>query len=138
MADRIGAYRALGGASEAPDDPNANLRGKDALDRAGERVGQVDGLLIDEEERRVRFLRVASDPLLTGVVRHALVPVEAIVRVEADRVHLDPLRERIASAPPFEADHLYPPKYYAGLLDFYGYGPAVIPGVTVPVEPAGP
>jgi hypothetical protein len=113
------------------------VRSKDAPDRAGERVGQVDGLLIGEEERRVRFLRVASDPLLTGVVHHALVPVEAIDRVEADRVHLDPLRERIFSAPPFEPDRLYPPEYYAGLLNYYGYGPAVIPGVTTPVEPTG-
>ena len=137
VADRIGAYRELGGAGEAPEDPNANLRGKDALDRAGERVGQVDGLLVDQESGRIGFLRVVSDPLLIAVPYHVLVPVEAIVRVEADRVHLDPLRERIFSAPLFDAAQPYPPEYYAGLLNFYGHGPAAIPGVTTPVDSSG-
>ena len=128
------SFRELGGASDAPDDPNADLRGREALDRAGEGLGDVDGLLIDGE-RRVRFLRLKSDPLLTVAERHFLVPVEAINRVEADRVHLAPLRERIFSAPPHESGRHYPAEYYAGLLDYYGYGPAAIPGVTTPVEP---
>ncbi len=127
------SFRELGGADEASDDPNANLRGREALDRAGERVGEVDSLLIDGE-RRVRFLRLATDPLLTITERHTLVPVEAIDRVEADRVHLDPLRERIFSAPPYETGQIYPAEYYAGLLNYYGHGPAVIPGITIPVE----
>ncbi len=127
------SFRELGGADNAPDDPNANLRGREALDRAGERVGEVTGLLIDGE-RRVRFLHLATDSLLTVAERHTLVPVEAIDRIEVDRVHLAPLWERIFSAPPYESGRIYPAEYYAGLLDYFGCGPAAMPGVTTPVE----
>ena len=132
--DRPGALHELGGASEAPGDANGNLRGREVLDRSGELVGAVDGLLVDAEERRVRFLRVVTGEPLPNAGRHFLVPVEAVARVEADRVHLDVLRERVVSAPPYDPHRVYPPEYYAGLVGYYGHGPSTVPGVTTPAE----
>ena len=134
--DRPGALHELGGASEAPGDANGNLRGREVLDRSGELVGAVDGLLVDAGERRVRFLRVVTGEPLPNVGRHFLVPIEAVARVEADRVHLDILRERIVSAPPYDRGRVDPPEYYAQLADYYGTGPTAVPGVTTPAEPS--
>ena len=37
-----------------------DIRGLDVLDISGEELGEVDDLLIDNAERKVRFLEVAS------------------------------------------------------------------------------
>lgn len=40
------------------------MRGRQVVDRNGDEVGKVEGLIIDEQERRVRFLEVGSGGFL--------------------------------------------------------------------------
>ena len=46
------------------DGPEADIRGRTVIDSDGAEVGTVDDLLIDEEEDRVRFLRIGSGGIL--------------------------------------------------------------------------
>lgn len=45
-------------------DAAADIRGRRVTDSAGQEIGKVDDLMVDERERRVRFLEVSSGGLL--------------------------------------------------------------------------
>lgn len=101
-------------------DPQADIRGRRVVDREGEELGKVDALLIDEQERKVRFLEVASGGLL-GIGRSkVLLPVEAVTRVGKDEVRTSQSRERVRSAPRYDPD-LVEQSYLSELYGHYGY-----------------
>jgi sporulation protein YlmC with PRC-barrel domain len=116
-------------------DPAADVRGRKAFDSNGEDVGTVEDLLIDDEENKVRFLRIGSGGFL-GIGRdHFLVPVEAIESVEQDRVTISRDRGRLSDVPAYDPELTYDPIYYADLYGWWGYGPYWAPGYVYPPYP---
>jgi hypothetical protein len=112
----------LGEGAEAGESTR-DLRGYRVFDRAGVEVGVVEGLLVDARERRTRLLRIVPyDPLEVETAR-VLVPVEAIDRLETDRLFLDALRERILSVPPDDPAAPMTPDRWAGLYAFFDVEP---------------
>ena len=90
------------------------------LDANGHRVGEVDDLVVDQDERRARLLVVASGGVLgLGAHRH-LVPVEAVARVSDHvRLHHDE-----GSVPPDEdSDAVLARGDYASIYERYGCTP---------------
>jgi sporulation protein YlmC with PRC-barrel domain len=82
----IGLVR-LGESSFVPANPENDLRGKDVYDPLGQRIGGVEDLYFDRQEREVRFL----------------VPVEAVVEVAEDQVTIEPGRtEKVEGSAPFD------------------------------------
>jgi sporulation protein YlmC with PRC-barrel domain len=73
-----------------PANPEAYLRGKDVFDPHGQRMGRVEDLYIDRQEREVRFLEVGTGGFLGIGERRFLVPVEAVTRVSEDQVTVEP------------------------------------------------
>lgn len=61
--------------------PEDDLCGKGVLDPQGQRLGKVEDLYIDGQEREVRFLEVGSGGVLGIGEKHFLVPVEAVTEV---------------------------------------------------------
>ncbi len=55
----IGLVR-LGDSGFVPANPEAYLRGKVVFDPHGQRMGRVEDLYIDRQEREVRFLEVGT------------------------------------------------------------------------------
>ena len=96
---RQAALTTLSDADMTVSDASADVRCRTVPDKAGEEVGEVEALLIDDQESKVRFLQVASGGFLGVGERHVLTPVEAVTRVDADHVHADQTRERVAGAP---------------------------------------
>ncbi|TCC52171.1 PRC-barrel domain containing protein [Kribbella pittospori] len=104
-------------------DPADDVRGRKVVDRNGDQVGKVDGLIIDEAERRVRFLEVGSGGFL-GLGEHKqLVPVEAITRVDEDAVHIAPERTQVAGGPAYDPDLEPERRYYDDVYTYYDYPP---------------
>jgi sporulation protein YlmC with PRC-barrel domain len=99
-----------------------DIRGRDVLDISGEELGEVDDLLIDDGERKVRFLEVASGGFLGLGAKKFLIPVDAIVRVTADAVYINQSRERVAAAPAYDPT-LTNERYLNELYGHYGYPP---------------
>ncbi len=66
-------------------DPAADVRGRRAVDNGGQEMGKVDDLLIDDQEKKVRFLRVGSGGFLGKGKEHVLVPVEAVTSVDGEK-----------------------------------------------------
>ena len=66
--------------------PGDYLRGKDVYDPHGQRMGSVEDLYIDRQEREVRFKEVGTGGFLGVGERRFLVPVRAVTKVSGDRV----------------------------------------------------
>ena len=106
---RIGLIR-LGESGFVPQNLEDDLRGKDVYDQEGQRVGSVDDLYIDRQEREVRFLEVGAGGILGIGQKRFLVPVEAVVKVSEGWVAIEPGRkERVEGPAPFDT-RVAPPR----------------------------
>jgi sporulation protein YlmC with PRC-barrel domain len=98
----IGLVR-LGDSDFLPANPENEVRGKVVYDAQGQRIGGVEDLYIDPQERRVRFLEVGAGGFLGIGEKRILVPVEAVTRVAEDRVTIEPGRtEKVDGPAPFD------------------------------------
>ena len=118
-------------------DPKEDIRGRKVLDKNGETIGEVDALFVDEQENKVRFLRVASGGFLGIGREHSLIPVDAITRIDDKHVHLDQTRDKVAGAPAYDPDLTAErhDDYWGGVYGYYGYGPYWGPGYMYPRYP---
>jgi sporulation protein YlmC with PRC-barrel domain len=112
-----------------------DIRGRKVKDKAGNEIGTVDDLLIDDEERKVRFLRVEHGGFLGLGETKSFIPVDAITRITADEVFIDHSREHVAGAPRYDPDLVKDLRYYGSLYDHYGYSPFWGLGYTYPGIP---
>ena len=108
-------------------DPEEDLRGAEVVDRDGGDLGTVDGLLVDETERRVRFLQVGSGGLLGLGRKTRLIPTNAITVVEWDGIRVNTTVADVARSPVYDPDLEPTPDYghyyeYYGLPTFWGAG----------------
>jgi sporulation protein YlmC with PRC-barrel domain len=109
----IGLIR-LGDSDFVPANPEDDLRGKAVYDPEGQRIGSVDDLYIDRQEREVRFLDVGAGGFLGMGEKRFLVPVEAVTEVAEDRVAIEPGRtEKVEGPAPFDTKVAPPPTDYA-------------------------
>ncbi|HEU4682186.1 MAG TPA: PRC-barrel domain-containing protein [Gemmatimonadales bacterium] len=102
-------------------DPNADIRGKNVRDLAGEEIGKVHDLLIDEEERKVRFIEVASGGVLGIGDTKFLLPVEAATAVLADEIRINQDRTQVVGSPRYDPNLIEQPDLNE-LYRYYGYG----------------
>lgn len=124
--------------SESPQtvaDPAADIRGRKIYDSNGEEIGKVDDLLIDDDERRVRFLRVGAGGVLGIGKDHFLVPVDVVTSIDPDGVRVSRERAGLSDAPAYDPELAEDPAYYAGLYSWWGYGPYWTPGYVYPPYP---
>jgi hypothetical protein len=127
MADineRILPLDELDGFEVAEGDPD--VRGWHVCDAQGERIGEVDELLVDSEELKVRYLDVDLDDSSAAEDRHILIPIGyARLHERDDLILIDNLdRERLASLPPYAQEPLTR-EYETNLLQ--RFAPAAIP-----------
>ena len=115
-------------------DPNQDIRGRRVIDTNGEDIGDVDDLLVDEQERRVRFIRVATGGFLGIGATKFLIPIDAITRVADNRVQVDRTRDRVAAAPEYDPD-LVDEDDLNRLYGYYGFTPYWNPGYVYPAYP---
>lgn len=115
-----------------------DIRGRKVKDKAGNEVGRVDDLLIDDEEHKVRFLRVEHGGILGFGETKSFIPVDAITRITADEVFIDHSREHVASAPRYDPELVQDRRYYGSIYDHYGYAPFWGMGYAYPSFPLYP
>ena len=118
-------------------EPAEDVRGLAVVDRNGEEIGNVDDLLLDDRENRVRFLQVGHGGFLGIGEEHFLVPVDAVTRIDADHVHVDRTRSDLTDVPGYNPDLAEAPDYYPGVYGWWGYSPYWAPGYAYPAYPGG-
>lgn len=112
-----------------------DIRGRSMFAKDGEELGTIDDLLVEPDDRRVRFLVVASGGFLGLGESKSFIPVDAISRVTDDEVHIDQSRERVAGAPVYDPEIVDAPEnhaYYSSVYGHYGFAPYWLPGYTYP------
>jgi sporulation protein YlmC with PRC-barrel domain len=114
-----------------------DIRGRQAVDMAGEELGEVHDLLIDDREQKVRFLEVSSGGFLGLGATKFLIPVDAITRITPDAVHINQSRERVAGAPRYDPT-LIDERYVGNVYSHYGYSPYWGPDYRYPSYPRYP
>jgi sporulation protein YlmC with PRC-barrel domain len=114
-----------------------DIRGRDVIDTAGEELGEVNDLFIDDREHKVRFLEVSTGGFLGLGATKFLLPVEAITRITEDTVYVNQSRERVAGAPRYDPT-LIDERYVSDLYGHYGYPPYWGPGYRYPPFPYYP
>ena len=114
--------REIGETVERPDE---DVRGRKVLDHAGTRVGTVDGLMVDDAQNKVRFLRVEAGGFLGIGATHLMIPVDAITGVTADAVTIDRAGEQLRGAPGYDPTLINEPDehYWGNVYGYYGYAP---------------
>ena len=114
-----------------------DIRGRDVFDTAGEEIGEVDDLFVDEQEQKVRFLQVASGGFLGLGATKFLIPVDAITRITEDAVYITQTRERLAGVPRYDPS-IVDERYLSDVYGYYGYSPYWGPDYRYPSYPYYP
>lgn len=98
-----------------------DVRGRKVLDSQGEEIGEVDDLLIDDVEMKVRMLRVEHGGILSIGTDHFLVPVDAVTSVTDGAVHIDRQRSRLTDVSGYDPAVTYEETYYADVYEWWNY-----------------
>jgi sporulation protein YlmC with PRC-barrel domain len=103
-------------------DYRQDIRGRRVLDNEGKRVGHVSSLFIDESERKIRMLDVSGGGFLGIGDQHFLVPVDAIVKVDDESVHISESADRVAKSPAYDPKLIvkYDRDYWGSYYQYYG------------------
>ncbi|WP_026922264.1 PRC-barrel domain-containing protein [Glycomyces arizonensis] len=113
-----------------------DVRGRTVLDRNGDETGDVEGLIIDQRERRVRFLEVSSGGFLGMGKKRVLVPVDAVTSVDDEHVYINQDREHVASGPVYDPELTpEPERPYEDVYGYYGTMPYWGAGYIYPGYP---
>ena len=119
-------------------DAQADVRGRDVQDATGEKIGEVDDLLVDDEEARVRMLRVKHGGFLGIGADHFLVPVDAVASVTEDAVKIDRERSGLTDVPGYDPQLAEDPAYYGDIYGWWGYPAYWQAGYAAPTFPYYP
>jgi sporulation protein YlmC with PRC-barrel domain len=112
-----------------------DLRGRTVVDREGRVLGQVHDFLIDDEQRKPRFLLVSHRGFLGLGDSKSIIPVDAITKVTAHKVHIDHSCEHVAAAPPYDPSLIDERSYHHSVYEHYGYQPYWAAGHSYPDYP---
>lgn len=119
-------------------DEAEDIRGRKVLDKAGTEIAQVEDLLIDEREKKVRFLMVGSGGHGVAKIgkKKSLIPVDAITAIDKKTVTVDQSGEQIIGAPDYDPEiTVVPEEHLDRVYGWYGYYPYWRPYYRYPVFP---
>ena len=124
-AEKVPTLSSLRDTGRTISSSDEDIRGRMVKDKDGADLGVIEDLLIDDVERKVRFMEVASGGFLGFGESKSFIPVDAITRMTPDEVHVGHTREHVAGAPRYDPD-LVPTDlhYFFNLYPYYGYPPS--------------
>lgn len=118
-------------------DPAEDVRGYKMVDKDGKEIGEVNELLIDERDKKVRFLEAESGGVLGIGSTQYLLPVDTVTKIVDETVHVNLASEAIADAPRYNPD-LVDERYVNDVCGYYGCRPYWGPGYVYPSYPYYP
>jgi sporulation protein YlmC with PRC-barrel domain len=101
-----------------------DIRGREAVDLNGERIGTIEDLLVDSQSHEVRLVKLTGGGILGIGDQTWLIPVEAIRDIGEQAVRLDRAGSEVAGGPTYQPDLVLPEEERLGpVYDYYGYPP---------------
>jgi sporulation protein YlmC with PRC-barrel domain len=122
-SENMSALITLGTHGQTVADPAQDIRGRKVHDKDGTDIGRVTDLLIDTEQRKVRFLKVEHGGFLGLGAKASFIPVDAVSEVTPEAVTIHHSGEHVAAAPGYDPDLQDEKGYYEHLSGYYGYQP---------------
>jgi sporulation protein YlmC with PRC-barrel domain len=120
-------------------DPSQDIRGHRVLDKEDRDLGEVDDLILDRLDRKVRFIEVTSGDLFGFGPAKTLIPVDAITRISEKAVYINQTRQHVAAAPRYDPDLIVREAGDQGSIGdiyrHYGVLPFWQPGYVYPPHP---
>ena len=124
-ADKVPQLTRLRDTDRTVSSSDQDIRGRMAKDKDGHDLGTIEGLLVDEVERKIRFMEVGSGGFLGLGESKSLIPVEAITRVTPDAVYIGHTRAHVAGAPRYDPELVESRlDNFFNLYPYYGYSPS--------------
>lgn len=116
-------------------DPDEDIRGRKVMDKEGKEIAEVEDLLLDEREKKVRFLMVGSGGHGVAKIgkKKSLIPVDAITAIDKKTVTVDQSGDHIIEAPDYDPEITVVPEYFDRVYGWYGYYPYWGPNYRYPV-----
>jgi sporulation protein YlmC with PRC-barrel domain len=118
-------------------DPATDIRGRKVIDINGRSLGKIHALLVDDTEKKVRFLEVESGGILGLGESKSFIPIDAITRVTDDEVQINQETGTVASAPAYDPKLIDHQKFFTDTLGYYGFPPFLATSYTYPSHPGG-
>ncbi len=121
--DDNAALHTLGDRGHTVDGSANDVRGREVKDKDGQGIGNVADLLVDDREKKVRFLLVEHGGFLGFGEKATLIPVDAVAEITKDAVLIDQSRERVAAAPGYDPALVDDRQHHSSIYSYYGYTP---------------
>ncbi|GHH57406.1 PRC-barrel domain-containing protein [Streptomyces candidus] len=134
-ADKIPVLSKISESDQAVASVDEDVRGRKVTNRAGDELGKVGDLLIDEEESKVRFLLVEHGGFLGIGEKKTFIPVDAVTEITDDHVYIGQSREQVEGAPAYDPNLVEEPDYYGRVYDYYQLPPFWGAGYIYPGYP---
>ena len=80
-------------------DTDLTVHGKTVIGQSGDEIARVDALLIDGQERKVRFLQNASGGILSIEEQRLLDAIDAVLAVNDNQPVIDHTGKHISGSP---------------------------------------
>jgi sporulation protein YlmC with PRC-barrel domain len=104
------------------DEPWQDLRGLDVYDVNDDKIGSVEDVYVDREQRRARLLDVSAGGVLGVGKKHFLVPVEDVKRdLDGDRLTVEHPKDKVMESPEFDPDDGPKSDLQRAVYAYYGY-----------------
>jgi sporulation protein YlmC with PRC-barrel domain len=101
------------------DEPWQDLRGLDVND---DKIGSVEDVYVDREQRQARLLDVSAGGVLGVGKKHFLVPVEDVKRdLVGDRLTVEHPKEKVMESPEFDPDDGPRSDLQRAVYSYYGH-----------------
>lgn len=112
-----------------------DVRGCKVTDAEEKDIGHVDDLMIDDEQKKVRFLVVAAGGFLGIGEKKFWIPVDAVTAISDDQVRVDTTVEHIKGAPGYDPEIVPAQPYANDVYAYYGIAPYWGAGYVYPPYP---
>lgn len=112
-----------------------DVRGYKVVNSTGEDIGHVDDLMIDDQQKKVRFLVVAAGGFLGIGEKKFWVPVDTVTNIIDGTVHVDMTIEHVKSVPVYDPEVVHAEPYASEVYTYYGIAPYWGSGYVYPPYP---
>lgn len=100
-----------------------DVRGCKVMDAGEEHIGHVDDLMIDDTQKKVRFIVVAAGGFLGIGEKRFWIPVDAVTSIAEEIVHVDTTVDHVKQAPGYDPEIVPSPPYVQDVYEYYGVTP---------------
>ena len=112
-----------------------DVRSYKVTDAAGADLGHVDDLMIDDRQKKVRFIVVAAGGFIGIGEKKFWIPVDAVTSISDGTVHVDTTVEHVRSAPVYDPAVVHAEPFASQVYDYYGVAPYWGSGYIYPPYP---